>query len=88
MLLISNDVVAGGITGLAVIGRLVTDLPFAMFLILLNLPLLVIQWKFLGGMQIFLRTLVGVLTSLLIQKNSDKKYKFLSISVPSGRWCD
>jgi len=59
--LLPNDVVAGGVTGLAVIGELSLGLPFGIGLILLNLPLLALQWRLLGGAGAFLRTLVGVI---------------------------
>lgn len=59
--LLPNDVVAGGITGLAVIGRLALGIPFSLALLALNLPLLFLQWRLLGGFHSILRTLVGVL---------------------------
>lgn len=60
--LLPNDVVAGGVTGLAVIAELSLEIPFGVALLVLNLPLLVIQWRLLGGMGPFLRTLVGIVS--------------------------
>jgi uncharacterized membrane-anchored protein YitT (DUF2179 family) len=58
--LLPNEVVAGGLTGIAVIARLALGIPFGAVLLVLNLPLLVMQWRLLGGFRSILRTLVGV----------------------------
>lgn len=58
--LLPNEVVAGGITGLAVIARLALGIPFGLALLMLNLPLLFVQWRHLGGFRSIARTLVGV----------------------------
>lgn len=58
--LLPNDIVAGGVTGLAVIGKLSLGVPFSVGLLVLNLPLLVLQWRLLGGAGAFVRTLLGV----------------------------
>jgi uncharacterized membrane-anchored protein YitT (DUF2179 family) len=62
MLLIPNEVVAGGVTGLAVISDLTLGIPFGVALVALNLPLVILQWRLLGGMGMVLRTVVGVLS--------------------------
>jgi len=59
--LLPNDVVAGGMTGLAVIVRLALGIPFGLVLLAMNLPLLILQWRLLGGLHSILRTLVGVI---------------------------
>lgn len=58
--LMPNDVVAGGVTGLAVIGELSLGVPFGVGLVLLNLPLVALQWRLLGGMAAVARTTLGV----------------------------
>lgn len=58
--LLPNEVVAGGLTGLAVIARLALGVPFGVVLLAMNVPLLVMQWRLLGGFRSILRTLVGV----------------------------
>jgi uncharacterized membrane-anchored protein YitT (DUF2179 family) len=58
--LIPNEVVAGGVTGLAVIAQVSLGVPVGVGLLVLNLPLLLLQWFKLGGARVFLRTVVGV----------------------------
>jgi len=58
--LVPNEVVAGGITGLAVIADLSLGVPLGVALVVLNLPLVAFQWWKLGGVQAFTRTVVGV----------------------------
>ncbi len=58
--LVPNQVVAGGLTGVAVIFQLSLGIPLSVALLVLNLPLLVLQWWKLGGARAFMRTLVGV----------------------------
>lgn len=65
LFLIPNEVVAGGVTGLAVIARLTLHIPFGVGLLAMNIPLLVVQWRLLGGVRTFGRTVVGV-TSLAV----------------------
>jgi uncharacterized membrane-anchored protein YitT (DUF2179 family) len=60
-LLLPNAVVAGGVTGLAVIADLSLPVSFGLALVLLNLPLIWVQWRFLGGTRFVVRTIVGVL---------------------------
>jgi len=61
MFLLPNNVVAGGVTGLAVIAELSLKIPLGAALLVFNVPLLVLQWRLLGGPAVFARTLVGVL---------------------------
>jgi len=58
--LLPNEVVAGGLTGLAVIARLALGVPFSVALLALNVPLLIMQWRLLGGFRSIVRTLTGV----------------------------
>lgn len=60
-LLLPNAVVAGGVTGLAVIADLSLPVSFGVALVLLNLPLIWVQWRFLGGTRFVVRTIVGVM---------------------------
>lgn len=59
-LLIPNEIVAGGLAGLAVIAQISLGLPFGVVFAVLNLPLVVIQWRLLGGTRAVVRTIVGV----------------------------
>lgn len=59
-LMVPNDVVAGGLTGLAVICHHWLGTGVGLVAFLLNLPLLWLAWRYLGGLRYFLRTLVGV----------------------------
>jgi uncharacterized membrane-anchored protein YitT (DUF2179 family) len=58
--LLPNQVVAGGLTGIAVIARLAMGMPFGVALLAMNLPLVILQWRLLGGFRSILRTLVGI----------------------------
>lgn len=58
--LLPNEVVAGGLTGLAVIARLALGVPFSVALLALNVPLLIMQWRLLGGFRSIVRTMTGV----------------------------
>lgn len=46
--LIPNNVVDGGITGISIISSYLTDLPLGLFLVILNLPFLLIGYKQIG----------------------------------------
>lgn len=61
VLLVPNEIVAGGVTGLAVIGYHLLGVPTGVGLMLLNLPILWLGWRRLGGRRLFSRSLVGVL---------------------------
>ncbi len=63
--LLPNQVVAGGVTGLAAIAHLALGLPFGLVLIGLNVPLCVLQWRFLGGLNALARTITGVISVAL-----------------------
>jgi uncharacterized membrane-anchored protein YitT (DUF2179 family) len=55
-----NDIVAGGVTGIAMIAQELTGLPLGVLLVASNIPLLWLGWRHLGGRWLFLRTVVGV----------------------------
>ncbi len=61
VILAPNQIVAGGITGLAMILNELTGLPTGILLTTLNIPLLWLGWRYLGGRWLVLRTVVGVL---------------------------
>ncbi|MDD5563754.1 MAG: YitT family protein [Thermoanaerobaculaceae bacterium] len=58
---VPNHVVSGGVTGLAIIANHLFQTPVGMVVLLLNLPLLWLGWRFSGGMRFFVRTAVSVL---------------------------
>jgi uncharacterized membrane-anchored protein YitT (DUF2179 family) len=61
VLLVPNEIVGGGLTGLAVIGYHLLGVPTGLGLALMNLPVLWLGWRRLGGRQLFIRSLAGVL---------------------------
>ena len=58
--LIPNDIVAGGVTGLAMLLSHFTGLSTGLALVLLNLPILILARMAGAGRRLFLRTVVGV----------------------------
>lgn len=64
-LMLPNQVVAGGVTGIAVIADLTLRVPFGTALVVINLPLLWLQWQYLGGPRQVLRSVVGVVSLAL-----------------------
>jgi uncharacterized membrane-anchored protein YitT (DUF2179 family) len=60
LLLVPNEIVAGGISGLAVIGYHLLGVPTGAGIVLLNVPILWLGWRRLGGRRMFTRTLLGV----------------------------
>lgn len=58
---VPNQVVSGGVTGIAILMHYAFDTPVGLVTLLLNLPLLVIGWKWAGGTKFLLRTSVAVL---------------------------
>jgi len=57
---VPNNVVSGGVTGLSIIAHHLFNTPVGMVVLLLNLPLLWLGWRFAGGMKFFIRTAVSV----------------------------
>ncbi len=61
LLLRPNDIVPGGVTGLSMILAHALGAPMGVVLVVLNLPLLVFGWRFLGGVRLLARTVIGIL---------------------------
>lgn len=57
---VPNNVVSGGVTGISIIAHHLFRTPVGLVVLLLNLPLLWLGWRFAGGMRFFLRTAVSV----------------------------
>jgi len=58
---IPNQVVSGGVTGIAILIHYALGTPVGLVTLLLNLPLLVIGWKWAGGTKFLFRTAAAVL---------------------------
>ena len=58
---VPNNVVSGGVTGLSIIAHHLFKTPVGMVVLLLNLPLLWLGWRFAGGIRFFVRTVVSVM---------------------------
>ena len=58
---VPNKVVSGGVTGIAIILHYVLGTPVGLVVLALNLPLLWLGWRYVGGMRFFSRTLVSIL---------------------------
>jgi uncharacterized membrane-anchored protein YitT (DUF2179 family) len=57
---VPNNVVSGGVTGISIIAHHLFRTPVGLAVLLMNLPLLWLGWRFAGGMRFFLRTAVSV----------------------------
>ncbi len=57
---IPNQVVSGGVTGIAILIHYAFDTPVGLVNLLLNIPLLIIGWRWAGGMRFLIRTGVAV----------------------------
>lgn len=60
MFFVPNNVVSGGVTGISIIIHSLAGTPVGLVVLLLNLPLLWLGWKYAGGMRFFIRTVVSV----------------------------
>ncbi len=60
MLLVPNRVVTGGLTGVAILLNHLLSLPLGVLLLGLNVPLLLLGWRFGGGVHFLVRTVAGV----------------------------
>ena len=65
-LMIPNQIVAGGVSGLAVVGYHVFGVPTGVGLLILNLPILWLGWRYLGGRKLFTRTLLGIVVMSVV----------------------
>lgn len=61
LLLQPNNIVPGGVTGLSMILGNVLGVPMGVVLSVLNIPLIAFGWRFLGGVRLLARTVVGIL---------------------------
>lgn len=57
---VPNQVVSGGVTGIAILLHYAFDTPVGLMNLALNVPLLVIGWKWAGGLRFLVRTGVAV----------------------------
>lgn len=57
---VPNKVVSGGVTGVSILLHYAFDTPVGLVNLLLNIPLMIIGWRWAGGMKFLLRTLVAV----------------------------
>ena len=57
---VPNQVVSGGVTGIAILLHYAFGTPVGLVTLILNLPLLAIGWKWAGGMKFLARTSVAV----------------------------
>jgi len=57
---VPNNVVSGGVTGLAIIAHHLFNTPVGAAVLLLNVPLLWLGWRYAGGVRFFVRTAVAV----------------------------
>ncbi|NCO69544.1 MAG: YitT family protein [Acidobacteria bacterium] len=60
MFFVPNNVVSGGVTGISIILHSLVGTPVGLVVLVLNLPLLWLGWKYAGGLQFFIRTVVSV----------------------------
>lgn len=58
---VPNNVVSGGITGIAILAHATLHTPVGAGVLLLNIPLLWLGWRHAGGLRFFIRTAVAVL---------------------------
>lgn len=57
---VPNKVVSGGVTGVSILLHYGFDTPVGLMNLLMNIPLMIIGWRWAGGMKFLLRTLVAV----------------------------
>ena len=66
VLLAPNNIVPGGVTGMAMILGDLVGVPMGMVLVVLNVPLLVFGWRHLGGRRLLSRTATGLVVMALV----------------------
>lgn len=81
LFLVPNKVVSGGVTGIAIISHFTLGTPVGVVVLGLNVPLLWLGWRYVGGLRFFLRTVVSVFVmsvaidltaSLLVPPTTDR----------------
>jgi uncharacterized membrane-anchored protein YitT (DUF2179 family) len=67
LFLVPGQVASGGVSGLAQVLNFHTRLPIGMMVLVMNVPLFVLGWRYLGGRRFFIRTIFTVvLYSMLV----------------------
>ena len=67
LFLVPGQVASGGVSGLAQVLNFHTRLPIGMMVLVMNVPLFVLGWRYLGGRRFFIRTIFTVvLYSVLV----------------------
>jgi uncharacterized membrane-anchored protein YitT (DUF2179 family) len=67
LFLVPGKVASGGVSGLSIVLNHLTGLPIGMMVLVMNAPLFVLGWRYLGGRRFFVRTIFTVaLYSVLI----------------------
>jgi len=57
---VPNNVVSGGITGISILAHSLFGTPVGAGILVLNIPLFIIGWRYAGGIRFFIRTAVAV----------------------------
>ena len=57
---VPNNVVSGGVTGISIIAHHLFGTPVGLVVLVLNLPLLWLGWRYAGGVRFFVRTALSV----------------------------
>lgn len=65
--LIPNKIIDGGITGISIIFSFITDIKLSIFIIILNIPFLVLGFKHLGKNFLLQTTVAMIIFSLLLE---------------------
>ena len=63
---VPNHVVSGGVTGISILFHYGFGTPVGLMNLFLNVPLLIIGWKWAGGARFFVRTLVAVIVMSVV----------------------
>jgi uncharacterized membrane-anchored protein YitT (DUF2179 family) len=67
LFLVPGQIASGGVSGLAQVLNFHTRLPIGMMVLVMNVPLFVLGWRYLGGRRFFIRTIFTVaLYSVLV----------------------
>jgi uncharacterized membrane-anchored protein YitT (DUF2179 family) len=60
LFLVPNNVVSGGITGISILAHSIWHTPVGVGILVLNIPLLYLGWRYAGGIRFFIRTVIAV----------------------------
>ena len=75
-ILIPNDVIDGGVVGLSIMASYLTKYPLGLFLIVLNLPFIIMAFQKFGKMFVFLMFYGVIALSLFAELFLEKNYVF------------